>query len=227
MDTSDLRCLHGSRHGHSWRGHGPSGSGHRADGFSRAELPPSPAPIAPLPSGMTRVFDGKTLAGWKQIPADQWIVKDGALVSLGKGRGVIATEAKYSKYRIIFDIRHVSAEPKKDHPACVLFFLHKSGGEREAAGHAGSGAIHGAAGVPLGLPSREEQFGKCILHNPYQIESRSVAVEPVELARACRVGHDPPGVAQPPGGPRSNSADSRIEQPGKKGHSPFRCTTPA
>jgi hypothetical protein len=83
---------------------------------------PSPAPNVPLPLGITRLFDGRTLAGWKQIPADQWVVKDGALVSLGKGRGVIATEGQYSKYRIIFDIRHVSAEPKKDHPACVLFF---------------------------------------------------------------------------------------------------------
>ena len=43
-------------------------------------------------------------------------------MSLGKGRGVIATKAQYSKYRIIFDIRHVWAGPKKDHPACVLFF---------------------------------------------------------------------------------------------------------
>jgi len=83
---------------------------------------PSPAPDVPLPAGMTPLFDGKTLAGWKQIPPDQWAVKDGALVSLGKGRGVIATDGQYSKYRIIFDIRHVWAQPKKDHPACVLFF---------------------------------------------------------------------------------------------------------
>jgi hypothetical protein len=83
---------------------------------------PTPAPIVALPPGMTPLFDGRTLAGWKQIPADQWIVKDGAMLSLGKGRGVIATEGQYSKYRIIFDVRHVSAEPKRDHAACVLFF---------------------------------------------------------------------------------------------------------
>src|SRR5580704_5184178 len=69
---------------------------------------PTPAPEVPLPAGMTPLFDGKTLAGWRQIPPDQWIVKDGALVSLGNGRGVIATEGQYSRYRIIFDIRHVS-----------------------------------------------------------------------------------------------------------------------
>jgi hypothetical protein len=82
----------------------------------------APAPKVPLPAGMTLLFDGTSLAGWKQIPPDQWIVKNGALVSLGKGRGVIATEGQYSRYRVIFDIRHVSAEPNKDHPACVLFF---------------------------------------------------------------------------------------------------------
>ena len=50
-------------------GHGPErGSGHRADGFSRADFPAQSRTSAPLPSGMTRVFDGKTLAGWKQIP---------------------------------------------------------------------------------------------------------------------------------------------------------------
>src|SRR5271169_1085279 len=83
---------------------------------------PAPAPETPLPAGMTPLFDGKTLAGWTQIPPDQWIVKDGALVSLGKGRGVIATEGQFSHYRIIFDIRHVSAQPKRNHAACVLFF---------------------------------------------------------------------------------------------------------
>ena len=76
----------------------------------------------PLPPGLTPLFDGKTLTGWKQIPVDQWIVKEGALVSLGKGRGVIATEKSFGTYRVVFDIRHVSALPKQDHAACVLFF---------------------------------------------------------------------------------------------------------
>jgi hypothetical protein len=79
---------------------------------------PTQASKVPLPAGMTLLFDGTTLTGWRQIPPDQWIVKDGALVSLGKGRGVIETEGQYSRYRVIFDIRHVSGEPHKDHPAC-------------------------------------------------------------------------------------------------------------
>jgi hypothetical protein len=53
-------------------------------GWAAPTSQPTPAPEAPLPVGMALLFDGKTLAGWRQIPPDQWIVKDGALVSLGK-----------------------------------------------------------------------------------------------------------------------------------------------
>ncbi len=80
----------------------------------------SAAPEVPLPSGLTRLFDGKTLEGWAQIPDNSWAVKDGAIASLGVGRGVIHTTKFFSRYRIIFDIRHVSGQP--DHQACVLVF---------------------------------------------------------------------------------------------------------
>jgi len=90
-------------------------------------LPPSadidttmPRPTAPLPAGMTRIFDGKSLAGWRQDPADSWMVKDGIIGSRGVGRGVLFTTRAYRNYRIIFDVRHVSGNP--DHQACVLFF---------------------------------------------------------------------------------------------------------
>jgi hypothetical protein len=79
-----------------------------------------PAPVVPLPAGMTRIFDGATLQGWNQIPADSWTVKNGIIASLGVGRGVLYTTAEYERYRIIFDMRHVSGN--KDHQACVLVF---------------------------------------------------------------------------------------------------------
>ncbi len=66
------------------------------------------------------LFDGKTLNGWIQIPADSWMVKDGAMASTGTGRGVIYTKDDYSRYRLLFTIRHVSGKP--DHQACVLIF---------------------------------------------------------------------------------------------------------
>jgi hypothetical protein len=79
-----------------------------------------PRPAAPLPLGMTRIFDGKTLKGWRQDPAASWMVKDGILGSLGVGRGILFTEKQYRHYRVVFDVRHVSGNP--DHQACVLFF---------------------------------------------------------------------------------------------------------
>jgi hypothetical protein len=101
-------------------------------------LPPSadidtslPRPTTPLPPGMKRIFDGKTLKGWRQDPSDSWMVKDGIIGSRGVGRGVLFTQRQYRRYRIVFDVRHVSGNP--DHEACVLFFgLMPKKGEKPA-----------------------------------------------------------------------------------------------
>ncbi len=49
-----------------------------------------------------------------------WVVKDGAMASTGSGRGVIYTAKEYSRFRLMFTMRHVSGNP--DHQACVLIF---------------------------------------------------------------------------------------------------------
>lgn len=49
-----------------------------------------------------------------------WVVKDGAMTSTGSGRGVIYTAGDYSRFRLLFTMRHVSGNP--DHQACVLIF---------------------------------------------------------------------------------------------------------
>ena len=105
-----------------------------------AYLPP---PSTPLPTGMTSIFDGKSLVGWAQFPTDAWTVKNNALASLGKGRGVIYTQNSYDSYRIIFDMRHVA--PDKDHPACVLFFT--------TAPADGQKPLDALAGVQFQLPN--------------------------------------------------------------------------
>jgi hypothetical protein len=84
------------------------------------ELATQPPPDVPLPAGLTRIFDGKTLDGWEAIPADSWVAKNGVLASRGVGRGIIHTKDSYDRYRIIFDMRHVYGN--KDHRACVLVF---------------------------------------------------------------------------------------------------------
>jgi hypothetical protein len=49
-----------------------------------------------------------------------WIVRDGAMASPGAGRGVIYTANDYSRYRLLFTMRHLSGNP--DHQACILIF---------------------------------------------------------------------------------------------------------
>ena len=77
----------------------------------------------------TTVFDGETLEGWIQIPPDTWAATNGAMASLGMGRGVIYTAKDYSHFRLQFTMRHVSGN--KDHQACVLIFCARPvGGEK-------------------------------------------------------------------------------------------------
>jgi hypothetical protein len=81
-------------------------------------------PAGALPEAVLQrtkpIFDGKSLDGWIQVPANSWTVKDGAMASTGAGRGVIYTRDDYTKYRLVFTMRHVSGNP--DHQACVLIF---------------------------------------------------------------------------------------------------------
>ena len=67
------------------------------------------------------LFDGKTLDGWVQIPANSWVVTNGVMASVGAGRGIIYTTSQYSHYRLRFTLRHVSGG-KHDHQACELIF---------------------------------------------------------------------------------------------------------
>src|ERR1041384_3105783 len=62
------------------------------------------APQVPLPANMKMLFDGKSLDGWTQIPADSWTIRNGILASVGSARGVIYTKQSFGRYRIIFDV---------------------------------------------------------------------------------------------------------------------------
>jgi hypothetical protein len=69
-------------------------------------------------------------------PAASWIVKDGAMASTGAGRGVIYTTKDFTRYRLVFTMRHVSGNP--DHQPCVLIFC-----TRPAPGERGLDALGG------------------------------------------------------------------------------------
>jgi hypothetical protein len=95
------------------------GTGFTAEPPEGKEKQPPALPDALLKQ-TTPLFDGKSLDGWTQLPADSWEVKGGAMASTGAGRGVIYTRDDYTKYRLLFTMRHVSGKP--DHQACVLIF---------------------------------------------------------------------------------------------------------
>ncbi len=187
---------------------------------------PTPAPDAPLPHGMTPLFDGKTLAGWKQIPPDQWVVKDGAMVSLGKGRGVIATDGQFSNYRIIFDIRHVWAQPKKDHPACVLFFCTNPVANEKPPDMLAAVQFMIPQGFHWDYRPGKNNSGKEFFTSIVKSKADPMQWSRVELLVNAESGTARLAVAQPPAPPRPRSAGSRTRRRGRRGHSRFRCTTP-
>jgi hypothetical protein len=58
-----------------------------------------------------------------------WVVKDGAMASTGVGRGVIYTARDFTRFRLMFTMRHVSGNP--DHQACVLIFCQRPRGDEK------------------------------------------------------------------------------------------------
>jgi 3-keto-disaccharide hydrolase len=91
-----------------------AGTGHTAEQSAGKDGPPPALPEAVLKQTQP-IFDGKSLDGWVQVPADSWTARDGAMASTGAGRGVIYTKDDYTKYRLVFTMRHVSGNP--DHQA--------------------------------------------------------------------------------------------------------------
>jgi hypothetical protein len=64
-----------------------------------------------------------------QSSATGWEVHDGAMASKGTGRGVIYTTKDFSRFRLMFMMRHVSGKP--DHQACVLIFCARPQGDEK------------------------------------------------------------------------------------------------
>jgi Domain of Unknown Function (DUF1080) len=94
-------------------GNGAGGNGAGGNGAAGA-------PMLAICPGCRSIFDGNSLSGWVQIPANSWSVKDGALHSLGTARGVAYTSETFGDFRFIFQSRLVEDTAK--HLPCVLFF---------------------------------------------------------------------------------------------------------
>jgi hypothetical protein len=167
-------------------------------------------------SGKTAsLFDGKTLDGWIQSPANAWTVKDGAMASKGIGRGVIYTKDDYGSFRLIFTVRHLSGNP--DHQAAVLFFC-----TRPVAGQKELDALGGIQfQVPPGYPwdyrpghnTDKEQMFKHLPHPKFDPHEWSR----VEILVNAKTGTARLAVAQPVGSKAVEILDFTDPTAGKTG----------
>lgn len=74
---------------------------------SNAPVVPQAAPAAKAPAAAApvKLFDGKSLAGWKPFlpqgdPATVWSVKDGVMICSGNPVGYIQTEKEFTNYEL-------------------------------------------------------------------------------------------------------------------------------
>ncbi len=79
-------------------------------------------------SSTLSLFDGTSLNGWTQKPANSWTVKDASIASLvplirsiTSIRTTRPLVLHASIYRLIFSVRHISGN--KDHQPCLLFWV--------------------------------------------------------------------------------------------------------
>ena len=174
-----------------------------------------PPPTTPLPPGMTRIFDGKTLDGWKQLAPNTWTAKNGILASLGEGGDVIYTTGQWERYRIIFDMRHVYGN--KDHQACVLVFC----GEPEQA----EKPPHALGGIQFQVPNGGHWDYRKGHNNGGSGEFTNVATtnfnihdwSRVEILVDARTGTARMAVAQPVGKRAVEVLDFKVPDAGRKG----------
>jgi 3-keto-disaccharide hydrolase len=148
-------------------------------------------------------------------PLTSWAVKDGAMASTGAGRGVIYTAKDYTRYRLIFLLRHVSGKP--DHQPCVLIFC-----ERPAPGEKGLDALGGIQFQPPNgghwdyRPGRNND-GKAFFANPTKTRYDSHAWCQVELLVNAKDGAARMAVAAVPGTRATENLVFRDATAGKTG----------
>ena len=105
------------RSGHiGWLGHGDKVSFRK---IHIGELPPVANEDGVKAAGFTKIFDGKSLAGWKHTPdTTNWKAANGILKHDGKKGPVndLWTEASYKDVTLVFDWRWSGRGPNKSQP---------------------------------------------------------------------------------------------------------------
>lgn len=144
-----------------------------------------------------------------------WVVKDGAMVSSGTGRGVIYTAKDYRRYRLMFTMRHVSGNP--DHQACVLIFCSRP--------QTGEKPLDALGGIQFQVPNGGHWDYRPGMNNSGGQEFISVtksqfdvhAWSRVEILADAAKGTARMAVAQPPGSKAVEVLDFRDATAGKVG----------
>jgi Domain of Unknown Function (DUF1080) len=148
-------------------------------------------------------------------PESAWTVEDGAIASLGAGRGVLFTKDDYFKYRLMFDMRHVSGKP--DHQACFLIFC-----TRPLEGEKGLDAL---GGVQFQVPNGgswdyrpgHNNGGKGEYTKPPHPKFNTNEWSRIEIVVDSKTGTARMAVAQPVDAKAVEVLDFNVPDAGKKG----------
>jgi hypothetical protein len=144
-----------------------------------------------------------------------WVVKDSAMASTGTGRGVIYTAKDYSRYRLMFTMRHISGNP--DHQACVLIFCSRP--------QTGEQPLDALGGIQFQVPNGGHWDYRPGMNNNGGPEFTSVtktqfdvhAWSRVEILADAAKGTARMAVAQPPGNKAVEVLDFNDATAGKVG----------
>ena len=144
-----------------------------------------------------------------------WVVKDGAMASTGTGRGVIYTAKDYSRFRLMFTMRHVSGNP--DHQACVLIFCTRPQGDDKP--------LDALAGIQFQVPNGGRWDYRPGMNNNGGAEFTPVTRvhfdvhewSRVEIVADASKGVARMAVAQPVGSPAVEALDFRDPAAGRVG----------
>ena len=144
-----------------------------------------------------------------------WVAKDGAMSSTGTGRGVIYTAKDYSRYRLMFTMRHISGDP--DHQACVLIFCSRP--------QSGEKPLDALGGIQFQVPNGGHWDYRPGMNNSGGQEFTSMtktrfdvhAWSRVEILADAARGTARMAVAQPPGNKAIEVLDFKDAAAGKVG----------
>ncbi len=147
--------------------------------------------------------------------ATGWVVKDGVMASTGAGRGVIYTERDFSRYRLMFTMRHVSGNP--DHQACILIFCTRPQGEEKP--------LDALGGIQFQVPNGGHWDYRPGMNNSGGAEFTTITKTQFDVHSWSRIeiladatkGAARMAVAQPPGSKAVEVLDFKDASAGKPG----------